>query len=223
MYSLLAALDQAADGAYVIDENQHIVYWNQVAQDMLGYSSDEVLGRSCHEVIQGRDEHDHNWCRATCQVVATVRQGQAVETFNVCARSKTGALRWLNVSILTLPVAATSGAKLVLHLFRDASEARQRDIFARQVLSLVDNLQPAPVTAKPLAASERTSQRLTDREHEVLGLLARGHSTDDIAQSLSISVATVRNHIQSILQKLQVRSRAAAVAYAFDHGLVSHT
>ena len=56
---------------------------------------------------------------------------------------------------------------------------------------------------------------------EVLQLLAQGYSTDQTAQALSISKATTRNHIQNIYQKLQVHTRAQAVAYAFEHDLVS--
>lgn len=220
MYSLLAALDNAADGAYVIDENQRIVYWNSAAQSMLGYAPEEVLGRSCVEIIQGRDEHDHRWCRGNCHVITTVREGEVVETFNVCARSKSGALRWLNVSILTLPVAAASNPKLVLHLFRDATEIRQHDVFARQVLSLVNSMQPVLAPQVAALAVPDMARQLTSREQEVLVLLAHGYSTENIAKSLSISPSTARNHIQSVLQKLHVHTRAAAVAYAFEHNLV---
>jgi DNA-binding NarL/FixJ family response regulator len=56
---------------------------------------------------------------------------------------------------------------------------------------------------------------------EVLHLLAQGFSTQQIVQALSISRSTTRNHIQNICQKLEVHTRAQAVAYAFEHGLVS--
>jgi DNA-binding NarL/FixJ family response regulator len=61
---------------------------------------------------------------------------------------------------------------------------------------------------------------LTDREREVLSLLAQGHNTRGIATALPISPSTARNHIQNILHKLHVHSRLEAVAYAFEHGLV---
>jgi two-component system nitrate/nitrite response regulator NarL len=67
---------------------------------------------------------------------------------------------------------------------------------------------------------ESFAQDLTDREREVLSLLAQGHSTREIAQALSISYSTARNHIQNILHKLNVHSRLEAVAYAYEHGLV---
>jgi DNA-binding NarL/FixJ family response regulator len=55
---------------------------------------------------------------------------------------------------------------------------------------------------------------LTKREHEVLELLAQGHPQDEIAAELVISPKTVSTHIQRILGKLEVRSRAQAVAVA---------
>ncbi len=57
---------------------------------------------------------------------------------------------------------------------------------------------------------------MTPREHNVLRLLAYGRSVDAIANELSISSATVRNHIQNILRKLQVHNRVQAVALAYE-------
>ena len=63
-------------------------------------------------------------------------------------------------------------------------------------------------------------QDLTRREREVLKLLARGHGQEEIAEDLSISAKTVATHIQRILGKLRVHSRAQAVALAHKHQLV---
>jgi DNA-binding NarL/FixJ family response regulator len=62
---------------------------------------------------------------------------------------------------------------------------------------------------------------LTRREHEVLQLLAEGLEPGDIAERLVISPRTVAGHIERILKKLGVHSRAAAVARAFRQGLVA--
>jgi len=61
---------------------------------------------------------------------------------------------------------------------------------------------------------------LTAREVEVLGLLARGHSTRDIAQRLVVTPKTAANHIEHIYAKLGISSRAAATLYATQHGLM---
>ncbi|WP_374113992.1 response regulator [Microbacterium jiangjiandongii] len=61
---------------------------------------------------------------------------------------------------------------------------------------------------------------LTDRETEVLRLLARAQSNAEIAQQLYIGEATVKTHVSNVLQKLGARDRVAAVVYAHTHGLV---
>lgn len=60
---------------------------------------------------------------------------------------------------------------------------------------------------------------LTDREREVLGLLAQGLSNQEIADRLFISVKTVRNHVSNIYSKLQVADRMQAIIRARDAGL----
>jgi DNA-binding NarL/FixJ family response regulator len=66
---------------------------------------------------------------------------------------------------------------------------------------------------------EETFSDLTDREREILNLIARGESNADIADALTISVKTVRNHVSNIFGKLQVADRAQAVIRAREAGL----
>jgi len=61
---------------------------------------------------------------------------------------------------------------------------------------------------------------LTDREREILTRIARGDTNDEIAERLTISLKTVRNHVSNIYNKLQVVNRAQAVIRARDEGLV---
>jgi DNA-binding NarL/FixJ family response regulator len=64
-------------------------------------------------------------------------------------------------------------------------------------------------------------ERLTAREVEVLTLLAQGFGQDQVAEKLVISSKTVATHIQHVLVKLRVHSRAQAVAAAYRYGLLS--
>lgn len=81
----------------------------------------------------------------------------------------------------------------------------------------------------PQVAREREAQRdammllndLTEREREILSLLAEGMRNDDIAQKLFISPQTVQTHVRNILGKLRVHSKLEAVAFAVKHGAIT--
>ena len=72
--------------------------------------------------------------------------------------------------------------------------------------------QPTPRIERPA--------RLTQRETDVIGLLARGLQTKQIARALGISAKTADNHIQNAYSKIGVSTRAAAALFAMQHGLV---
>jgi two-component system response regulator NreC len=61
---------------------------------------------------------------------------------------------------------------------------------------------------------------LSEREHEILRLLALGHTNQEIASSLYLSVRTVETHRAHIMQKLRITTRAELVRYALDHGML---
>ena len=89
-------------------------------------------------------------------------------------------------------------------------------------------LDPA-VTARVLAiyrsatppADAAAAAGLTSREREVLALIGRGRTNGEIAAELFVSEGTVKTHVNHLFTKLRLRDRAAAVVFAFDHGLVT--
>lgn len=72
---------------------------------------------------------------------------------------------------------------------------------------------------RPLAETDPVLQSLTDREREVLALLARGLTNKEIAKALTITPNTVKRHLKSLFAKLDVNTRAAASAKAISMGL----
>lgn len=86
-------------------------------------------------------------------------------------------------------------------------------VTARVLHSFRANVRPRQVQTARL-------DELTDRENEVLRLMARGATNSEVAAALFVSEATVKTHVGSIFAKLGVRDRAAAIVFAYDHGLV---
>jgi DNA-binding NarL/FixJ family response regulator len=74
----------------------------------------------------------------------------------------------------------------------------------------LESLEPSPPTAT----------RLTDREQQVLALIAAGHPTREVALQLSYSERTVKNVLHDVVTKLNARSRSQAVAFAVREGLI---
>jgi DNA-binding NarL/FixJ family response regulator len=85
--------------------------------------------------------------------------------------------------------------------------------FARRVIA-------GATTPQEAAARVKTNRTVTERELEILQLLADGLENDEIATQLFISVETVKSHVRRLLQKLEARSRTHAVAVAFRTNLV---
>lgn len=90
-------------------------------------------------------------------------------------------------------------------------------VIARRILALMNA--PPAVTMVPRAAGVNAGE-LTEREMDVLHLVAQGHSNREIAESLQLSIHTVECHAKNIYRKLAVRSRGAAVHSARSMGLL---
>jgi DNA-binding NarL/FixJ family response regulator len=97
-----------------------------------------------------------------------------------------------------------------------AGDALLTPAVTRQLLDRVARRLPAPVGGEGQAALSE----LTEREREVLELLARGMSNAEIAGALVVGDATVKTHVSNVLMKLGLRDRVQAVVLAYEIGLV---
>ena len=129
---------------------------------------------------------------------------------------KDGFLRWLNVTH-TFVGPFDNHPSAVVHIFRDATA----EIEAKRLLgSMAKQLSCYGAPQGREVGRHSPPTELTEREKQVLGLLAQGQGTSSVAKTLTISNTTARNHIQNILAKLGVHTRLEAVAYALRHSLV---
>ena len=218
MSRLFEALRDAADGAFVIDEGLRILFWNKAAETILGFGSDDVSGQFCYQLLHGYDEGRHLICKARCQVAKLVLQSKPAPNYDLYVKTKGGEERWLDMSVFTYRMDATNGKKVIVHLFHDLNHKEVDERVLSHLADVVNRYQNVP--HKNRIDREFLPETLTPREGEVLSLLANGHGTRDIATLLSISPSTVRNHIQHILEKLQVHTRLEAVAIAIKHNLI---
>lgn len=104
------------------------------------------------------------------------------------------------------------------------SNAKQIAEAIRKTMNGETVLEPE-VTTKMMSrmrsnASSPLYEQLTEREMEVLLLVAQGKTNQDIADELFIALKTVKTHVSNILAKLEVQDRTQAVVYAFQNGLV---
>ncbi len=99
-------------------------------------------------------------------------------------------------------------------------ESQMDPTVARKVLREFQHVTAAGHAPAPPAPREEPLEKLTDREEEILKWLAAGLSNREIAQKLSLSEGTVKNHISAILAKLHANDRTQAVLTALKRGLV---
>ncbi|GIH23779.1 DNA-binding response regulator [Acrocarpospora phusangensis] len=142
----------------------------------------------------------------------------------------TGLIRTARVLILTTfdldeYVYAALRAGASGFLLKDASAAQLAE--AVRVVAAGEALLSPRVTRRLIAEFTRLParsrvkvERITDRETEVLTLIARGLSNQEIARELVVSEQTVKTHIGRVLAKLGLRDRAQAIVYAYEIGLV---
>ena len=214
----LDLLSERGEAAFAIDAADHIVYWNGACEKLLGHPARDVLGKRCHDVIAGRDLYGNMYCFRNCPVAHQARESEenTVNDFKLIIRDGDGVDRQIVVSLFSIPAVRASLSSIV-HVLRESENAPATDLEQE----LAERSRTAPVPRWPLAtADSNQAPELTAREREILRSMAEGLGTAEIARKLSITSVTVRNHTQSILQKLDVHTKLAAVVFAFRHELI---
>jgi DNA-binding CsgD family transcriptional regulator len=222
---VLDVLTQSDTPALATDVGGHIVFWNRAAEKLLGRPSNQVLGRRCYDILGGRDIYGNRFCHENCSVISMSRKSEPVQGFEITLGSAPKQEQNVNVTVLKIPGSRPELFTLV-HLLQPVdrtnrlSRALERLGAQRAAAAGAGSEGWEPVgAAGPLSLSK--APPLTDREKEILRWVAAGLQNKEIAHKLGISLATVRNHIHNILEKLDVHSKLEAVSLAFRQGWVS--
>jgi len=102
---------------FVNDEQGRLVSWNKVAERLLGYHGADVIGRSCHEVVCGRDIFGNRFCLPGCSRVATAHHGRPLHDFIMDMRTARGKLLRAELSVRSRRI-TTSGRILTINRVR---------------------------------------------------------------------------------------------------------
>lgn len=159
-------------------------------------AADAILGRRpedrlpCYEVMRALDPRNGDRCRSDCTEVAAARGGQTPQ----------GSALWNPTCLRPRPIATLVQGQegrppVIIHVVQDSEL-------------------PAPALLPP------PPEGLTERQAEALRLLASGVGPRGIAQALGVSPITVRNHIQTAMERLGAHTRLEAVMLASQAGLL---
>lgn len=211
----LDRIARSGEAVFAMDSADRIILWNKKCEELLGRPSRGVLGKLCYEVLGGRDAQGNIYCYRNCPVAHQARQmpKEPVQSFPLSIEVGKSGRKWFTVSLFAIP-SYHPALSTVVHVLRE--EKKKPSGLERQLAGESDAREPL----WPMTTAEGQAIELTTREKEILRCLSQGMSTAAIGKRLFIAPVTVRNHTQSILHKLDVHTKLAAVVFAYRHNLI---
>ncbi len=212
-------VDGAADPAYAVDGFGSIVAWNHAAVEVFGFSADEVIGKSCFDVVCGKDSED-TMCSRECLVRQLAVKEKVVPGFDLKVPTLKGE-QWFTVTVIVMYVSNNGRLPYTIHILRNIDLYKRIDSLLRDyVLSESRRSRETPISIAARNGALPQASNLTKRELEILKLVAKSETSQTIGEKLNISPITVDNHMQNVLKKLNAHSRLEAVLRAGHAGLL---
>lgn len=211
-------VESTSDPAFAVDGAGLIVAWNGAAEQLFGASARQTIGQPCGSIVEGMDECGMV-CSENCTVQQAVRRHQPMSNFDLQVQTVRGR-QWCNVSVLIADANGSTAAHAI-HIMRPADLRKRLEMIVRDFV--VSNTSVPAEEAVAMLASTRSAAResdLSEREIQILRLLAKGSTTKIVADQLNISRTTVNNHVQHILRKLDSHTRLEAIRRAEHAGLI---
>ncbi len=208
--ALSGLLGAAPDLIRIADERDVVVYASGATRELLGCTPAEVQG---HPVTETNHPNDVDvLVAARRQAIAT---GKAVRRIHR-ARQADGGYRWLDTSVRVL---TTVRGRFAVLVSRNAS-TRQVGVGTPAPSGVFSRAAGGEWNVANHSQAGDLAQHLTDRERQVLRGLGEGASVSDLAETYHLHESTLRGHVKSILQKLQVHSQLQAVLVGMRAGIV---
>ena len=215
---LLDLLSSGVPAAFATDAQDHIVFWNRGAEELFGYPASKVLGKTCFAIVGGRDIFGNRFCYRDCAVKAATREGEPVRGHEINVQDAGKDPKSVGVTIVQIPGRRPETFTIV-HMLQPVDHGSRLASVIHHLETPKAGEMLAPLSVLPPEMPENPP--LTEREREILHWVAAGLQNKEIAHRLEISLATVRNHIHRILEKLEVHSKLEAISLAFRRGWVA--
>ncbi len=204
------------------DVDRKVLAWNPAAEEIFGYGAEEVIGKQTTDLIIPeplREPLTSVWESLLAQTGGTRSTNE-----NITKDGRIVICEWYNTPL----VDEEGRVKGVASLAQDVTERMRTEKQLMQAIQAVmqDTAWFSRSVMEKLAQIKAESvdkagvSELTAREKQVLELVARGQNNEQIASELGIAKQTVRNYITRVYEKLGVHSRAEAIVWARERGLV---
>lgn len=189
-----------------------------------GYAAEDMLGKTTSDVNVWKDAKIYR------ELQARLDDHDGVRNFEIAMHSREGAV--IDCLLSAEPVLIQDEA-CVLCVVQDITEYKrsEMDLIAAIEAVMKDTSWFSKTVMEKLAQIRHPStghtprgelNDLTPREREVLVLMCKGHSDEDIAATLKLSRNTVRNHVSTLYSKIGVNRRSAAVVWGRERGVISY-
>lgn len=192
--------ESSSDVIVGCDNQGFIRYWNKQYEHFFDPSMKQMKGRHCSELFGETRELCRACGQSNCYVGNHQLNDMPQNDLNLKIKQIRGEDIFVNLGIFNIPASSQHNLSMFISI---------RKINTSYVTKHTQNNSVGTV-ASPL----------TKRQHKILKLAANGMQTHHIAEHLSLSLETVRNHFKNIYCKLDVHSRSEAVVYAIKNNLV---
>jgi PAS domain S-box-containing protein len=212
---LFVFLENTADAVFAVRERGEICFWNHAAEALFGHPAQEVLGKTCSDVLHGIGALGTDVCHEGCVALRCAKSATHLPSFDLNVTTRSEERIWVNLSSISY-LNRRTGKPLLVHLVRDISAQKKREeLFGRMVAisKEIGDLDDTIGGAAPVAP-------LSSQELEILKMFAVGATAPRIAKALGISPQTLRNHLHHINQKLRTHNRLEAVMHALQRRLI---
>lgn len=206
---IFSIVSGTGDPAFATDGSGNIVAWNTASEEAFGTASDDACGQPCSQIIAGVDECG-TVCSDECVVLQHSNTESTVRNFDLFIETPAGK-KWFNASLISIG-SSSPNSHYKIHILRQIDLQKRLELSVREFLVNETNVSDQQASTL-MSTGKSVSQDiyLTKREIEVLKLTAEGSTSPAVAKKLGISTATVNNHLQHILKKLNAHSRLEAV------------